>query len=117
MCHPAFGQAVFVIVVEFLDGLRGEVAEVLVKLLGVEPDNPFGGVELALVDVAPGPWRRICSFLNDPKMVVSAMALSRASSIDTYRGIDAFISVRSPTVSASDPEGLRHRSPHLSLIC
>ena len=42
------------IVVEFLDGLGGEVVEVLVGAFGVEPHHPFGGRQLDLVDVAPG---------------------------------------------------------------
>jgi len=43
-----------VIVVQFLDGLRSEVVEVLVRPFGVEPDDPFGGAELDVVNVAPG---------------------------------------------------------------
>ena len=42
------------IVVEFLDGLGGEVVEVLVGAFGVEPHHPFGGRQLDLVDVTPG---------------------------------------------------------------
>lgn len=42
------------IVVQFLDGLRSEVVEVLVRPFGVEPDDPFGGAELDVVNVAPG---------------------------------------------------------------
>ena len=53
MNHPAFG-GVRLIVVEFLDGLGGEVVEVLVRAFGVEPEHPFGGGQLDLVDVAPG---------------------------------------------------------------
>ena len=41
-------------VVKLLDGLGGEVVEVLVGSLGVEPGDPFGGVKLDVVDVAPG---------------------------------------------------------------
>jgi hypothetical protein len=43
-----------VIVVEFLDGFGGEVVEVFVRALGVEPMDPFGGGDLDVVDVAPG---------------------------------------------------------------
>ena len=43
------------IVVEFLDGLGGEVVEVLVRAFGVEPLHPLGGRQLDLVDIAPGP--------------------------------------------------------------
>ena len=42
------------IVVELLDGLGGEVVEVLVRAFGVEPLHPFGGAQLDVVDVAPG---------------------------------------------------------------
>jgi hypothetical protein len=42
-----------VMVVERLDGLGSEVVEVLVGASGVEPDHPFGGRQLDLVDVAP----------------------------------------------------------------
>ena len=42
------------IVVEVLDGFGGEVVEVLVRSLGVEPHHPLGGGQLDLVDVAPG---------------------------------------------------------------
>ena len=42
------------IVVELLDGLGGEVVEVLVRAFGVEPLHPFGGAEFDMVDVAPG---------------------------------------------------------------
>ena len=38
---------------EFLDGLGGEVVEVLVRAFGVEPEHPFGGGEFDVVDVAP----------------------------------------------------------------
>lgn len=41
------------IVVELLDGLGGEVVEVLVRALGVEPHHPFGGGQFDLVDVPP----------------------------------------------------------------
>jgi hypothetical protein len=41
-------------VVELLHGLWGEVVEVVVGPLGVEPLHPFGGGQLDLVDVAPG---------------------------------------------------------------
>jgi hypothetical protein len=44
---------VSVLVVELLDGLGGEVVEVLVRAFGVEPHHPFGGRNLDLVDVAP----------------------------------------------------------------
>jgi hypothetical protein len=43
-----------VIVMELLDGLGGEVVEVLVRALCVEPEHPFGGAQLDVVDVAPG---------------------------------------------------------------
>ena len=39
---------------EFLDGLGGEVVEVFVRAVGVEPEDPFGGGELDVVDVPPG---------------------------------------------------------------
>lgn len=39
---------------ELLGGFGGEVVEVLVRAFGVEPDDPFGGRQLDLVDVAPG---------------------------------------------------------------
>ena len=42
------------IVMELLGGLGGEVVEVLVGTFGVGPDDPFGGGDLDLVDVAPG---------------------------------------------------------------
>jgi hypothetical protein len=42
-----------VIVVELLDSLGGEVLEVLVRALGLESENPYGGGNLDLVDVAP----------------------------------------------------------------
>ena len=51
---PRFWSGVFVIVVEFLDGLGGEVVEVLVGAFGVEPEHPFGGADLDVVDMAPG---------------------------------------------------------------
>jgi hypothetical protein len=38
---------------EFLDGLGGEVVEVFVRALGVEPQHPLRGGDLDLVDVAP----------------------------------------------------------------
>jgi len=57
---PAKG--VLASVVMLLDGLGGEVVEVLVGAFGVEPGDPPGGAELDVVDVAPGPWRRISSF-------------------------------------------------------
>lgn len=41
------------IVMELLHGLGGEVIEVLVRPLGLEPQHPFGGREFDLVDVAP----------------------------------------------------------------
>ena len=41
------------IVMEFLDGLGGEVVEVFVRALGVEPQHPLRGGDLDLVDVAP----------------------------------------------------------------
>lgn len=41
------------IVVELLDGLGGEVVEVLVGAFGIEPGDPFGGRQFDLVDVAP----------------------------------------------------------------
>ena len=50
---PCFWWGASVIVVEFLDGLGGEVVEVLVRAFGVEPLHPFGGAEFDLVDVAP----------------------------------------------------------------
>jgi hypothetical protein len=40
--------------VKLLDGLGGEIVEVFVGALGVEPGDPLGGAELDLVDVAPG---------------------------------------------------------------
>ena len=51
---PRFWWGASVIVMEFLDGLGGEVVEVLVRALGVEPEHPLGGSDLDLVDVAPG---------------------------------------------------------------
>ena len=51
---PCFWRGVSVIVVEFLDSLGGEVIEVFVGPLDVEPEDPFGGGELDVVDVAPG---------------------------------------------------------------
>ena len=42
------------IVMEFLDGFGGEVVEVLVRALGVEPQHPLGGGDFDVVDVAPG---------------------------------------------------------------
>ena len=41
------------IVVELLDRFGGEVVEVLVRALGVEPNDPFRGRQLDLVDVSP----------------------------------------------------------------
>jgi hypothetical protein len=66
-----------VIVVEFLDGLEGELVEGLVRAFGVEPHHPFGGRQLDLVDVTPGAlsaeefvlerrWSRQCVVLNRP---------------------------------------------------
>ena len=51
---PRFWWGASVIVVELLDGLGGEVVEVLVRAFGVEPLHPFGGAQLDVVDVAPG---------------------------------------------------------------
>ena len=42
------------IVMEFLDGLGGEVVEVFMRAFGVEPHHPFGSREFDLIDVAPG---------------------------------------------------------------
>ena len=70
---------------EFLDGFGGEVVEVFVRALGVEPQDPLGGGQFDVVDVAPGDCRRMSSFLNDPT-VVSASALSRASPTDPTEG-------------------------------
>ena len=42
------------IVVELLGGFGGEVVEVFVGPLGVEPDDPFGGGDLDVVDIALG---------------------------------------------------------------
>jgi hypothetical protein len=50
---PCLRWGVSVLVVELLDGLGGEVVEVLVRAFGVEPHHPFGGRNLDLVDVAP----------------------------------------------------------------
>lgn len=50
---PRFRWGTSVIVMEFLDGLGGEVVEVLVRALGVEPRHPFRGGDFDLVDVAP----------------------------------------------------------------
>ena len=41
------------IVMQFLDPLGGEVVEVLVRALSVEPEYPFGGAEFDVVDAAP----------------------------------------------------------------
>jgi len=38
---------------QFLDGLGGEVVEVLVRAFGVEPLDPFGSAEFDVVNVAP----------------------------------------------------------------
>jgi hypothetical protein len=38
---------------EFLDGQGSEVVEVVVRAFGVEPEHPFGGCELDVVDIAP----------------------------------------------------------------
>ena len=82
---PRFWQGASVIVVELLGGLGGEVVEVLVRAFGVEREDPFGGAQLDVVDIAQGPCRRISSFLNDPT-VVSARALSKASPTDPTEG-------------------------------
>lgn len=42
------------IVVELLDGLGGEVVELVVGSLGVEPKDPFGGVEFPPEDSGGG---------------------------------------------------------------
>lgn len=42
------------IVVKLLGGLGGEVVEVLVRPFGVEPVDPVQGVDLDVLDVAPG---------------------------------------------------------------
>jgi len=44
-----------VIVVELLDGLWGEVVELVVESLGVEPKDPFGGAEFPPEDSGGGP--------------------------------------------------------------
>lgn len=72
-------------VVEPLDLGGGEVVELVVRALGVEPLDPLGGGELDLVDVAPGRCRWISSVLNDPT-VVSAIALSNASPTEPTEG-------------------------------
>jgi len=43
-----------VIVVEFLDCFGCEVVEVFMRAFGVEPEHPFAGGDLDVVDVAPG---------------------------------------------------------------
>ena len=42
-------------VVQPFDGFGGEVIELVVGSLGVEPLDPSGGGQLDVVDVAPGP--------------------------------------------------------------
>jgi hypothetical protein len=62
-------------VVKLLGGLGGEVLEVLVWTLGVEPVDPVQSADLDVLDVAPRTLAADKLFLNEPT-VVSARALS-----------------------------------------
>jgi hypothetical protein len=74
-----------VIVVELLDGLGGEVVEVLVRAFGVDHCTHPAVPSSTWLTSRQGPCRRMSSFLNDPT-VVSARALSRASPTDPTEG-------------------------------
>jgi hypothetical protein len=88
-----------VIVVEFLDGLGGEVVEVFVWVFGVEPEHPFGGRDLDLVDVAPGALAADEFVLERPdgglgQSIVESVADGSDRRVDT--------SARSRPVNATD---------------
>ena len=73
---PCLWWGAFVIVVELLDGLGGEVVEVLVRPLGVEPPTHSAVASSTWLTSRQGPCRRMTSFLNDPT-VVSARSRRR----------------------------------------
>ena len=80
------------IVVELLDGLGGEVVELVMGSLGVEPDDPFGGAEFDVVDVAPGALSPDQFVLERPDGglghgVVQRVADCPDGGVDAFRGV------------------------------
>jgi hypothetical protein len=70
---------------EFLDGLGGEVVEVFVRALCVEPQHPLRGRDFDLVDVAPRPLPADEFILERPDGGLG-QGVSRASPTDPTEG-------------------------------
>ncbi len=83
---PRLWWGASVIVVELLDRLGGEVVEILVRAFGVEPDDPFSGRKLDLVDVAPRALPADEFVLERPDGGLGASALSSASPTEPTEG-------------------------------
>ncbi len=96
---PRLWWGASVIVVEFLDGLGGEVVEVFVRALGVEPLHPVRGGHLDLVDIAPGALPVDELVLKRPDRRLGQRVVQRIANRSDRR-IDTFV---------DEPSGERHR--------